>query len=149
MEFRRVWFSIETVHKDIERFLEDIFSRKPPTRHFGLSPWQPEVDIYETEETIIVIAELGGVKREDLEVAANANTLVLRGERRPAHLEPWGNPGRMACHQLEIFWGPFERVIQLPALVDPDTTQAYFDDGLLQVILPKKQDVRQIKPRNV
>jgi len=148
MEFRRVWFGIETVHRDIERFLDDIFSRKPPARHFGPAPWQPEVDVYETDEAVILIAELGGVKREDLEVAADATTVIIRGERRAGYLETEANPGRVECHQLEIFWGPFERAVQLPASVDPDAAQAFFDDGLLRVVLPKRRDITHIRPRH-
>ncbi|MDP6511247.1 MAG: Hsp20/alpha crystallin family protein [Dehalococcoidia bacterium] len=130
MSFRRDWFS--TMHQEMERLLDDFSRRKPPTHQFRPSGWEPAVDVTETDTHVNVLVELAGVKKQHVEIAVDRNTLRLRGRRQ----EVAPNANR-SCHRLEIIWGPFERVIPLPAAVVPEETQATFKDGMLEAVLIK------------
>jgi len=108
--------------------------------------WEPLVDIDETREAIRVKVELAGVRTEDIhiELSGDARTLTVRGVRRDSQDEPGD---RTAFHQMEIFFGPFERNITLPArpAVDRENVQASYRDGFLIVRLPK---VTAARPRS-
>lgn len=100
--------------------------------------WNPSMDIYETEEEIIVLAEIAGVEKENLEVEVNSKALCIRGVRIcQAPLEN-------ANYKLaEIFYGPFERTIFLPRPVDVEKVAASYVNGFLKITL-KKQMLNQI-----
>jgi len=109
--------------------------------------WQPPVDIHETAKSLMVKVELAGAKAEELQVslAADDRVLVISGSRVEGHTD---RDGRVRCHQLEIYFGPFERTIALPAgvHVDRDKITARYREGFLTVTLPKLNDVEQ-KPK--
>lgn len=141
---RRDWFyEIEVIQRDIGRFLEEVYQRKPPSHHF-LPKWQPSIDVYEAPDKFIVLAELAGVKEGEIEVVVDGTSLILRGERRETPELRRGEE-RRCCYQLEIYWGPFERVIPLPSPIDPDKTTATFYNGILEIVLPKSSKEVQIK----
>jgi HSP20 family protein len=100
--------------------------------------WEPLVDIDETSEFIRVKVELAGVRSEDIQVelSGDARTLTVRGTRRSPEDD---STGRTVFHQMEIYFGPFERNIALPARpeVDREDVQAAYRDGFLVVCLPK------------
>jgi HSP20 family protein len=101
--------------------------------------WQPAVDIHETDGQIIVKMELAGARSEDLQVSLSADDRVLtvRGMRTEGQGD---RERRVRCHQLEIYFGPFERAIGLPGVpVDREKIAATYRDGFLQITLPKKQ----------
>ncbi|MGO8672249.1 MAG: Hsp20/alpha crystallin family protein [Capsulimonadaceae bacterium] len=101
--------------------------------------WQPAVDVHETENSIVVKMELAGAKADDLQVAlaTGDRTLTISGTRAETDVD---REGRQRCHQLEIYFGPFERSISLPSSlqIDRDSITASYRDGFLNVILPKK-----------
>jgi HSP20 family protein len=105
--------------------------------------WEPPVDVYETAEALHVQVELAGVHPDHLQVelTADGRALVIRGERRDDGCEGAGpSPERRTTfHQMEIYFGPFERVIPLPARpeVDRERVQASYREGFLLVSLPK------------
>lgn len=96
------------------------------------SPWYPPVDIYETEESVILKAELPGVSPESVTVEASENTLTLRGERRREK-----SLGEENYHRMERFYGAFHRSFSLPYTVDRNGIKANFKDGVLKIIVPK------------
>ena len=101
--------------------------------------WQPPVDIHETEDALLVKVELAGAKADDLQVSLSPDdqSLTIAGVRSEAYND---REGRIRCHQLEIYFGPFERVLALPrsVAVDRDRITAAYRDGFLIVTLPKK-----------
>jgi HSP20 family protein len=112
--------------------------------------WQPAVDIHETDDLLIVKMELAGARADDLQVtlAPDDRVLVVSGTRSELGAD---RDGRTRCHQLEIYFGPFERAIALPSDVDVDRDRisAVYRDGFLQVTIPKKperQERRKIVP---
>ena len=122
---------------------EDTLAR---SRGYGNSlptgTWSPAVDIFETEDTVIIQAELPGVSRETISVEVKDNTLSIRGERRfdkRAHQEN--------VHRMERSYGPFQRSFTLPNTVHHDEIQARFQEGILEIIIPKtaKSTTRSIQ----
>jgi len=94
--------------------------------------WIPPVDIYETEEEITAIAELPGMKSEDITVEVKENILVIKGEKKPeAGLES------EKYHHLERNNGKFYRVFSLPSRVDEDKVKAGYFRGVLEIKMPK------------
>ena len=102
--------------------------------------WQPDVDVYETEDAFVVRAELAGVRRDDLRVTVDGERLRIRGIREG------GDSRALRLHQMEIASGPFERSLRIPADVDRDRVSAHLEDGLLTVTMSKRVPVRRSVP---
>ena len=94
--------------------------------------WSPPVDIYETEEKIVLKAELPGIDIKDVDVEVQDNILTLKGERRFEK-----NLAEEHYHRMECSYGAFERVFNLPDIVDRDRVKATLKDGVLEIIIPK------------
>jgi len=100
--------------------------------------WRPNIDVCESEDEITVKVELAGVSRRDLTIqySAKSRSLIVRGRRRDVEL-PGCRPSR--SHQLEVYYGDFEREIRLPEVaIDPAGVQASFSEGMLFVRIPKR-----------
>jgi len=121
----------EDIRREMERFFEHLERWKRPVFFFEKA-WKPDCDVSETADEVIIIADLGGVNEEDLGVKVEGGELVLQGIRR----EPASSPRRNYL-QMEINYGPFERAIRLPVPVDAHNATADFEDGFLEVRLPK------------
>jgi HSP20 family protein len=106
--------------------------------------WLPRTDIYETETDLVVCVELSGIQKEALNVSLSADrrTLNIRGNRSERHID---ERKKLRYHQLEVYFGSFEREIQLPrdVTIDPESLGATYRDGFLQVNL-RKSDHGQI-----
>jgi len=107
----------------------------------GARPWSPSVDIYESENELILKADLPDVKLEDIEVRVENQTLTLKGERKFEKDE--SNRG---FHRIERQYGTFVRSFTVPASVDAEKVAAEYTNGVLTVRLPKKEAA---KPRQV
>jgi len=104
--------------------------------------WQPAVDIYETEDSIVIKAEVPDVDQKDIEVLIEDNTLILKGERRQedeVKIESY--------HRIERYVGSFQRSFNLPAIIKQDNVSAVCERGVLTIVLPKKKEPmpKQIK----
>ncbi len=104
----------------------------------------PRVDIRETEEEIVLTAELPGVEDKDFEVVLEDDVLILKGEKRSEH-----EVDEKGVHRVETLYGSFERRFALPFAADPDAVRAAYKHGVLTVTVPKpseaKPQVRQIE----
>lgn len=111
--------------------------------HDLVSPglWSPVVDIYETENEFIVEAEVPDVKQTDIDIRVDDNTLVLEGERKPQRAVMEG------YHRIERAYGRFQRSFLLPRSVDREHIKASLKDGVLKIILSKREETaaRQIE----
>jgi HSP20 family protein len=103
--------------------------------------WSPAVDIYETENEIMVQAELPGVDRKDIVLNLEKNVLTLKGER---HFEK--ETKQENYHRIERAYGGFSRSFSIPAIVDEEKIRADYKDGILKIALPKKE---QVKPKQI
>ncbi|MFL6350279.1 MAG: Hsp20/alpha crystallin family protein [Bryobacteraceae bacterium] len=121
------------------RVFQDSLSRllsEPTSR-----PWSPPVDIYETENELVLKADVPEIDPKHVAIQMENGTLTLKGERR---FEEQGN-GR-GFHRIERGYGSFVRAFSLPETVDPDKVKADYKNGVLTITLPKKEVA---KPRTV
>lgn len=102
--------------------------------------WTPNVDIYESEDEIVLEAELPGMKREDFEVSIENNVVTLKGSRRFEKKDEGDN-----YHRVERSYGTFTRSFSLPRSVSAENTKADFTNGVLRVSLPKKEEAKARK----
>ena len=93
----------------------------------------PPVDIYETENSIVLKAELPGIDIDDVTVEVDENVITLRGERRPKGKNLSGEN----YLRMERFYGAFERAFSLPNVLDKNSVKAGFKDGVLKISVPK------------
>jgi HSP20 family protein len=101
--------------------------------------WQPAVDIYEDEHSVIIKAEVPDVEQKDIEVRIVNGTLTLRGERKPS-----SDIRKENYYRIERYFGQFQRSFSLPQTIDQDKVQAACDKGILTITLPKREETRPI-----
>jgi HSP20 family protein len=121
----------EDIQTEMERFFAHLGSWKRPI-YFFEKTWTPHCDVSETSDEVVVVADLGGVSPGDIGIKVIGNKMVLSGVRR----EP-ANAPRRNYRQMEITYGQFERSIELPRPVDAENAHAVYEDGFLEVRLPK------------
>ena len=105
-------------------------------------PWTPAVDIRETENALIVKADLPEVDEKDIDILIENGTLALKGERKFEK----DDTGKGGYHRIERSYGTFARYFTLPETVDAEKVGAEFKNGVLTVTLPKKETA---KPRTI
>ena len=97
-------------------------------------PWAPSVDILETENELVLKADIPGLELKDIDIQLENGTLTIKGERKFEREEK--NKG---FHRLERSYGTFVRYFTVPETVDPEQVKAGYDKGVLTVTLPKKE----------
>lgn len=102
--------------------------------------WLPKVDIYENKEDLVLEAELPGLTRDDFELSFENNTLTLKGERKFEKKDEGDN-----YHRVERAYGSFTRSFTLPNTVTVDGVTAEFNNGILHVALPKREETKARK----
>ncbi len=124
-----------------ERRFDDLLGRplwRLPVDERG---WMPAVDVFEKEDKFVVKAELPGMKEDDIDVSVVGDTLSIKGEKKTE--TEVKNEDYYRC---ERSYGTFYRSIPLPSNVDVDKIEASFDDGVLEVNLPKSA---KVKPKKI
>ena len=122
------------------RLFEDAFTRflsEPSSNR----PWSPAVDIYETENDLVLKADLPEVSQKDIDVRVENQTLTIAGERKFQKED-----STKGFHRIERAYGNFVRSFAVPNTFDTDKISAEFHNGVLTVTLPKKEAA---KPRQV
>jgi len=107
----------------------------------GMGMWNPAVDLYEKDDHFVIKAELPGVDKKDIAIDLKDRVLTLSGERSYENEVKEEN-----YYRKERSYGKFQRAFTLPAHVDSDKIKAEFNDGLLQIEVPKPE---QQKPKQV
>jgi HSP20 family protein len=102
--------------------------------------WAPSVDIFEDKDRLILEAELPGMNRDDFEISVENNILTLRGERKFEKKTEGDN-----YHRIERSYGSFTRSFTLPQTVTADGATADFENGVLRVALPKREETKARK----
>lgn len=105
------------------------------------SAWFPPTDIFEDDKAVKIVAEIPGVRSEDLKLSLENNLLTVRREKRQEAEER-----NERVHRYERSYGSFERTFALPPTVDPDQIQGTYENGVLTVTLPK---VEKARPREI
>ena len=129
----------------MERRLEDIFGRpflpmvwkRIPMVEMG---WAPAIEVFEKEDRFVVKAELPGMTEEDIDISVVDETLTIKGERKA---ETEVKEEDYYC--CERSYGNFSRSIALPSTVDAKKIEASYEDGVLEVNIPKAAEVKPKK----
>ena len=107
--------------------------------------WAPALDISERKDAYLVTVELPGVEADDLEITLEDGLLTIQGERQFAH-----DSSEQQFHRVERRYGAFRRSITLPAQVQAEQIEASFDNGVLQIVVPKMEEATpkriQVRP---
>ena len=131
--------------EDLERHFGDLFGQPflPAWRRLPLEKrgWMPSIDVFEKEDKYVVRAELPGIKDEDVDISVVGDTLTIKGERKVET-----EVKEEDYHCCERSYGSFFRSMALPSNVDANKIEASYDDGVLEVSLPK---AAEIKPKKI
>ena len=131
---------LRSLQDEMNRLFNSNFPSRYSQEDMVSGGWTPSVDIYETEDEIVLEAELPGMKREDFEVSIENNVVTLKGERNFEKKEENEN-----YHRVERAYGSFTRSFSLPSSVSPENTNADFSNGILRVTLPKQEETKTHK----
>lgn len=104
-------------------------------------PWTPAVDIFETENELVLKADVPDVDMKDIDIRMENGTLALKGERKFENEQ-----GSKGFHRVERSYGTFARYFTLPDTVETDKVKADYKNGVLTITLPKKEVA---KPRQI
>jgi HSP20 family protein len=136
---------MQTLQNRLSRMLDDAFHGwAPATQDEGASlvgQWIPPVDVFENKDAVQIMAELPGVKPEDVKISLENNVLTIRGEKRQTAEEKTDH-----VHRYERYYGVFERSFTVPSTVDAEHIKASYDLGVLTIRLPK---LEKAKPRQI
>jgi HSP20 family protein len=102
--------------------------------------WFPKVDIFENKDNLVLEAELPGMTQDDFDLSFENNVLTLKGERKFEKKTDEGN-----YHRVERSYGNFSRSFTLPQTVTTEGAKADFENGVLHVTLPKREEVKARK----
>jgi HSP20 family protein len=132
-------FPARSLSREMERLFEDFFGR--PAEGAQLTEWSPLVDVKEEENAFKVSVDLPGMDKDDINIEVESNRLAISGERKFEQEEK-----KEDHHFVERSYGKFYRSFTLPSTVQADKIDAAYKDGVLEVTLPKKEEV---KPKKV
>lgn len=132
---------LSRLHGQMRRLMDDMLYQLSPRFLLDQRIWSPQMDVLETPEAFMILAEVSGLKKDEIQVTVKRNVVYLSGKRlRP----PMANAVRYL--QMEIEYGTFERTFELPVVVDESRIEAHYKDGLLTVVLPKKMAQKKTIP---
>ncbi len=133
---------VSTLQDQIHRLFEGTFDRSPDEGN--LTSWAPAVDIFETEQNLVVKADLPDIKPEELDIRVENNILTIRGERK---FEKKVNENNYL--RVERTYGSFSRSFSLSNTVNTESIQADYKNGVLTLSIPKREEAKpkQIKVR--
>ncbi len=137
---------VEDIEHWMERFMDDMWRRPFPSL-FGRDRWlpirpssirMPSLDVYEEKDSVVVKAELPGMKKEDVEVNLVGANLTIKGEKKEDQEVKEDD-----YYRRERSYGSFLRTVALPCEVKSDEIKASFKDGVLEIRMPKTEEAKK------
>ncbi len=126
-----------TLREAMDRLLDEALTRPLALGMAENLGWMPQIDMYQTDNEVVVKATVPGVKPDDLHITITGDVLTIRGEVKEEE-EVKG----VTYHLRERRFGTFSRSLPLPVPVQADKAKAEFEDGILVLTLPKAEEVR-------
>lgn len=124
-----------SLREAMDRLFDDAFTRPAGlSESFGRGP---AIDLYQTEDEVVVKAAVPGMKSDDVQISVTGDMLTIKGE-----VKEKSETKEKAYHIREQRWGSFERSLALPTAVVSDKAKAEFEDGVLTITLPKAEEVK-------
>jgi HSP20 family protein len=134
-------FRVSDIQTEVNRLFDNFFGR-PSSGGGGTGrTWLPPVDMYATKDDLVLSVELPGVNEKDVSVSITGDLLTVKGERRFEN-----QLKEQDLLHVERTYGKFERLIQLPMAVQSDRVKATYRDGVLEIKLPKAEE---LKPKEI
>jgi HSP20 family protein len=131
-----------SIRDDMNRLFNEFFGRTEGQEgSWASGAWAPPVDIHETDDALILKAELPGFSKDDVNVELKDNSLTLKGQRQDEK-----EVKEEQYHRRERTYGSFQRTFMLPATVDSEKVTASYKDGVLELRLPKREAA---KPKRI
>jgi len=122
-------------------FNEAFASSKDFEDEVSMSAWRPAVDIFDTDNAIVIKAELPGIKKDNVSIDVKGNVLTIKGERSFDKEIKEEN-----YYRKERSFGKFQRSFTLPEAVNPEAIKANFKNGVLEIEVPKPEEK---KPKQI
>ncbi len=130
-----------SLREEIDKLFNDFAVRTPEDKLKSQGLWFPALDIEESTDNIKIVAELPGMKKEEIKLTITEGKLQVMGERKFEKEEK-----DKTYHRIERSYGKFKRVISLPKEVEIAKVTATYEQGILTVILPKSE---KVKPKEI
>ena len=138
-----LWQSLDrwaNLRDEINSLFEGPFGTSATRQGQLFSGWAPALDLYQTNDDIVAVVELPGMRKEEIEISLQDGMLTISGERKDESAQS------EQTERTERFFGKFRRSISLPTRVNSDKVNATYKDGILTVTLPKAEEV---KPKQI
>ncbi len=126
---------IEQMRNQIHRLMGKFFQDVKPLGYQHERCFHPPMDIFETQDDLMMVIEIAGVKKEDIHVLFEKDVLSIYGTR-----EEFSSSPKIRHHQMEIDYGCFERQLQIPFPCKTDEIKATYRHGFLTVTIPKRKE---------
>ncbi len=134
MDYIKIRFGsdFDQLRSKFEKNFDEVFRAMGPRFSCADCSWSPPMDIYETKEEIVILAEVAGVNKEDLDIEINSKAVKIGGRRHDLPRK------ENATYRLaEIQCGRFERILFLPTPINTEEVSASYVDGMLQIRLAR------------
>ena len=140
----RPWRS-PRLFEDMERFFGENLANWPFQAMWRRMPseemsWAPAMEVYEKDDDFIIHAELPGMNKDDIDITMTGDTLTIRGERKASE-----DIREEQYHRCEVCYGSFSRSVVMPAAVDFDKVDATYENGILEIHVPKAKEAKPTK----
>ena len=132
---------LDTLQGEMNRLFSSFFDTPTPGNGTTVRRWIPAMDLVETDDHFVLKADLPGITESDVSIVFENNVLTVSGERRTEH-----EAKKDGYYRLERTMGSFSRSLTLPEGIDADAVDAKFDNGVLEVRIPKPAET---KPRRI
>ena len=127
--------NVSTLQDRINRMFNEAFAGSTDFEdEVGMSAWRPAVDIFDTDNAMVIKAELPGIKKDDVSIDVKGDVLIIKGERffdKEIKEEDY--------YRKERSFGKFQRSFTLPDAVNPEAIKANFKNGVLEIEVPKPE----------
>lgn len=131
---------VSTLRRSMEKLLDDVTVRRP-SRDFAVLAWEPAVEMFETENDVVVRAELPDIDPKTIDITVTNDAITLAGETKHEEEQKGRN-----YYRRELRRGAFSRTLPLTTEVKNSEAQATYKDGVLEVKIPKSE---RVKPASV
>lgn len=133
--------NVSDIQGEVNRLFDTFLGRPSAGTTVNGRSWLPAIDMHETKDDLVLTVDVPGVRDKDVTVSITGDLLSIKGERRAAD-----DAKDYQYLHVERVYGQFERLVQLPMAVQADKVRATYRDGVLQIVLPKAEE---LKPREV
>lgn len=133
------WTALREIENHFSRFFGEPFGLVEWPN--GGSGWAPALDVSENENEYVIDADIPGVNKDDVSLEILDNVVTIKGERKSEKTED-----KKGFHRVERMYGSFQRSVQIPGGFKSDDVQAKFENGVLHITLPKREES---KPRTI